>query len=108
MVDMIFREKLTALNTSDVFEFGMSKISRCHDDEMFYNSEVFIFRNGTQISRFSVTSIGEFGVLRGGLSYIGSTLRGISRDKAIEFDLSGLSFDEYLPLSKSQRVFWEE
>jgi hypothetical protein len=107
-MDFLFHETLLALNVDDVFEFGMTSVSKSKDDEGFYEATVIFIRNGSVVSRFTIRSIGEFDVLRGCVSYIGSTLRGISKNQNINFDLSGLSFDQYIPLSKAQRLIWDE
>ncbi|RWM83769.1 MAG: hypothetical protein EOR81_02190 [Mesorhizobium sp.] len=104
----LFREKLEVLNSDDVFEFGITKIKKSKIAEDLYEAEAIFIRNGKVTSRINLTGLSEFRVILSSLSYFGSKLRGIAKDELIEFDLEGLTFDQYIPMSKNLRLIWDE
>ena len=46
--------------------------------------------------------------LRNFMSYVGVNLRAIAKDDSIEFDLNGLTLDQYIPLTKTIRDILDE
>jgi len=42
------------------------------------------------------------------MTYIGINLRASVKDDSVEFDLNGLTLDQYIPLTKTIRDIWDE
>jgi len=104
----LIHETLRTLNTDDVFEFGLGEISRASDNEDFYEAEVVFIKNGKVLTRRKTSNLSEFSVLTSFIIYIGIRLRAIAKDDSIEFDLLGLTMDQYIPMSKNLREIWDE
>lgn len=106
-VKFLIYETLKTLNTDDVFEFGLGEISKPVDDEAFYQAELVFVRNGKSTKR-TVSHMSEFAVLTSFLTHVGIKLRSIAKDDSIEFELHGLTFDQYIPLTKKIRDTFDE
>lgn len=104
----LIHETLRTLNTDDVFEFGLGEISKPSKDEDFYEAEVIFIKNGKVLTKRKTANLSEFGVVTSFITYIGIRLRAIAKDDSIEFDLYGLTMDQYIPLTKSIREIWDE
>ena len=104
----LIHETLRTLNTDDVFEFGLTEISKSPEHDDLFEAEVTFIRNKKVTSKLKLTHLSEFNVVLGFITYIGSKLRGIARNNLIEFDLNGLTFDQYIPMSKEKREIWGE
>lgn len=104
----IVRETLHTIDNENVVEFSISEITNDADDDGVYCLTVIISMNGNILSKKRVCHITQILTLTYALSYIGNNLRGIAKDGNFEFDLFGLNFDEYIPLSRRQRAAWDE
>ncbi|MBZ9672163.1 hypothetical protein [Mesorhizobium sp. ES1-3] len=104
----LIHETFRTVNTDDVFEFGLTEISKPQDDEDLYRADAVIIRNQKVISRTKPSGMSEFDVIRSFLTYVGINLRALPRDYAIEFELYGLTPDQYIPLTKSIREMFDE
>ena len=104
----LIHETLMTLNTDDVFEFGLTEILRSPEHDDLFEAQAIFIRNATVTSKLKLTHLSEFSVVLSFITYIGNTLRGIAKDELFEFDLNGLTFDQYIPLSKNQREIWGE
>ena len=104
----LIHETLRTLNTDDVFEFGLGEVSKPSKDEDFYEAEVIFIKNGKVLTRRKTSNMSEFGIVTSFITYIGIRLRAIAKDDAIEFELYGLTMDQYIPLTKTLRDIWEE
>lgn len=104
----LIHETLRTVNSDDVFEFGLSKISKPHDNEDLYRARAVIIKNQKIISDVKPSGMTEFDVIRGFLTYVGINLRVLPREHAVEFELHGLTLDQYLPLTKSIREMFDE
>lgn len=104
----LIHETLRTVNTDDVFEFGLTEISKLQAAEDFYQADAVIIKNQKVISRLKPSGMTEFDVVRGFLTYIGINLRVLPREHAVEFDLNGLTLDQYIPLTKSIREMFDE
>ena len=104
----LIHETLRTLNTDDVFEFGLGEISKPSKDEDFYEAEVLFIKNGKVLTKRKTANLSEFSVVTSFITYIGIRLRAIAKDDSIEFDLYGLTMDQYIPLTKSIREIWDE
>ena len=96
------------MNSDDLFEFGITKINRITGEEDLYETEAIFIRNGIVESKIKLTGLSEFRVVTSSMSYFGSKLRGIAKDESVEFDFDGLTFDQYIPVSKNLRLIWDE
>ncbi|RWC44162.1 MAG: hypothetical protein EOS55_21440 [Mesorhizobium sp.] len=96
------------MNTDDVFEFGLGEISRPAEQEDFYEAEGVFIKNGKVLARRKISNLSEFSVITSFITYIGIRLRAIVKDDSIEFELYGLTMDQYIPLTKTLREIWEE
>ena len=104
----LIHETLRTLNTDDVFEFGLGEISKPSKNEDFYEAEVTFIKNGKVLTKRKTANLSEFSVVTSFITYIGIRLRAIAKDDSIEFDLYGLTMDQYIPLTKSIREIWDE
>ena len=104
----LIHETLRTLNTDDVFEFGLGEISKPSEDEDFYEAEVIFIKNGKVLTKRKTGNLSEFSVVTSFITFIGIRLRAIAKDDSIEFDLYGLTMDQYIPLTKSIREIWDE
>ena len=104
----LIHETLRTLNTDDVFEFGLGEISKSSNDEDFYEAEVIFIKNGKVLTKRKTSNLSEFSVLTSFITYMGIRLRAIAKDDSIEFDLYGLTMDQYIPLTKTLREMWDE
>ena len=104
----LIHETLRTLNTDDVFEFGLGEISKPSKDEDFYEADVIFIKNGKVLTKRKTANLSEFSVVTSFITYIGIRLRAIAKDDSIEFDLYGLTMDQYIPLTKSIREIWDE
>ena len=104
----LIHETLRTLNTDDVFEFGLGEISKPSNDEDFYEAEVIFIKNGKVLTKGKTANLSEFSVVTSFITYIGIRLRAIAKDDSIEFDLYGLTMDQYIPLTKKIREIWDE
>jgi hypothetical protein len=104
----LIHETLRTLKTDDVFEFGLTEISRSPEHADLFEAEAVFIRNTKVTSKLKLTHLSEFNVVLSFISYIGSKLRGIAKDNLVEFDLNGLTFDQYIPMSKEKREIWGE
>jgi len=104
----LIHETLMTLNTDDVFEFGLTEILRSPEHDDLFEAQVIFIRNATVTSKLKLSHLSEFSVVLSFITYIGNKLRGIAKDELFEFDLNGLTFDQYIPLSKNQREIWNE
>ncbi|MFD2053970.1 hypothetical protein ACFSQT_12980 [Mesorhizobium calcicola] len=103
----LIHETLRTLNTDDVFEFGLGEISKSREHDDLYEAEA-VFRRNKQERRHKVPGLTEFDVVRGFMTYIGINLRAAAKDNLVEFDLNGLTLDQYIPLTKTIRDIWDE
>lgn len=104
----LIHETLRTLNTDDVFEFGLTEISRSPEHDDLFEAEAIFIRNMKVTSKLKLTHLSEFNVILSFITHIGSKLRGIAKDNLVEFDLNGLTFDQYIPMSKNLREIWDE
>jgi len=104
----LIHETLRTVNTDDVFEFGLTEISKPQAGEDFYQADAIIIKNQKVISRLKPSGMSEFDVIRGFLTYVGINLRALPREHAVEFELYGLTLDQYIPLTKSIREMFDE
>ncbi|WP_214476314.1 hypothetical protein [Mesorhizobium sp. dw_380] len=104
----LIHETLRTLNTDEVFEFGLTEISRSPGHDDLFEAEAIFIRNTKVTSKIKLTHLSEFNVVLSFITYIGSKLRGIAKDNLVEFDLNGLTFDQYIPMSKNLREIWDE
>lgn len=104
----LIHETLMTLNTDDVFEFGLTEILRSPEQDDLFEAQAIFIRNATVTSKLKLTHLSEFSVVLSFITYIGNKLRGIAKDELLEFDLNGLTFDQYIPLSKNLRKIWGE
>ncbi|TPJ25501.1 hypothetical protein [Mesorhizobium sp. B2-7-2] len=98
----LIHETLRTLNTDDVFEFGLTEISKSHEHPDIYEA-VIVFSRNQKSKEHKTSGLSEFDVVRSFMTYVGINLRAIAKDDSIEFDLNGLTLDQYLPLTKSIR-----
>lgn len=104
----LFHETLRTLNTDDVFEFGLGEVSKPSEEEDFYEAEGVFIKNGKVLIRRKTSHLSEFSVVTSFIAYIGIRLREIAKDDSIEFDLNGLTMDQYIPLTRNIREIWDE
>lgn len=107
-MSFLIHETLRTLNTNDVFEFGLTEISKPQDDNDFYQADATIVKNQAIISRMKPSGVSEFDVIRSFFAYVGINLRVLQREHRIEFELYGFTLDQYIPLTKSMREVLEE
>ncbi|RWM36635.1 hypothetical protein [Mesorhizobium sp.] len=103
----LIHETLRTLNSDDVFEFGLGEISRSGQHDDFYEAEA-VFRRNNKGRKHKVPGLSEFDVVRRFMQYIGINLRAIAKNDSVEFDLDGLTLDEYIPLTKTIRDIFDE
>lgn len=103
----IVRETLHTIDNENTVELSIGEMTSDSDDG-FYSSTVTISMNGSVVRKKKVSHITQILTLTYALSYIGINLRGIAAERNLEFDLFGLDFDEYIPLSRTQRAAWGE
>lgn len=100
-------ETLRTLNTDNVFEFGLTEISKSRENPDLYEAVAVFIRN-QKPKEHKTSGLSEFDVLRSFMTYVGINLRAIAKDDSIEFDLNGLTLDQYIPLTKSIREIMDE
>lgn len=100
-------ETLRTLNTDNVFEFGLTEISKSREHPDLYEAVTVFIRN-QKPKEHKTSGLSEFDVLRSFMTYVGINLRAIAKDDSIEFDLNGLTLDQYIPLTKSIREIMDE
>lgn len=103
----LIHETLRTLNTDDVFEFGLGEISKSLELDALHEAEA-VFRRNTNEQKHKVSGLTEFDVVRNFMTYIGINLRASAKDNSVEFDLNGLTLDQYIPLTKTVRDLWDE
>jgi hypothetical protein len=103
----LIHETLRTLNTDDVFEFGLTEISKSPEDPDLYEA-VTVFTRNQKWKKHKTSGLSEFDVVRSFMTYVGINLRAIAKDDSIEFDLNGLTLDQYIPLTKSIREIMDE
>ncbi|TPI58513.1 hypothetical protein FJ420_23280 [Mesorhizobium sp. B3-1-3] len=103
----LIHETLRTLNTDDVFEFGLTEISKSHEHPDLYEAVTVFIRN-RKSQKHKTSGLSEFDVVRSFMTYVGINLRAIAKDDTIEFDLNGLTRDQYIPLTKSIREIMDE
>src|SRR5882757_2945733 len=103
----LIHETLRTLNTDDVFEFGLGEISKSLEHDDLYEAEA-VFRRNKKERKHKVAGLTEFDVVRNFITYIGINLRASVKDDSVEFDLNGLTLDQYIPLTKTIRDIWDE
>ncbi|RWB67874.1 MAG: hypothetical protein EOQ50_30195 [Mesorhizobium sp.] len=103
----LIHETLRTLNTDDVFEFGLTEISKSREHPDLYEA-VAVFARNQRAKKHKTSGLSEFDVVRNFMTYIGINLRAVAKDDSIEFDLNGLTLDEYIPLTKTIRDIWDE
>jgi hypothetical protein len=102
---MIF-ETLKVEGSDTEISFSIGEIYR--DENSFFKAEVIFYVDSKQVSKIQLPGMSEFGVLTHVMSYIGNRLRGFVKEKNVVLDLDGLTLDEFVPLSRSQRLIWDE
>ncbi|TPI46192.1 hypothetical protein FJW05_15125 [Mesorhizobium sp. B2-9-1] len=103
----LIHETLRTLNTDDVFEFGLTEISKSHEHPDLHEAVTVFIRN-RKSQKHKTSGLSEFDVVRSFMTYVGINLRAIAKDDSIEFDLNGLTLDQYIPLTKSLREIMDE
>ncbi|RWA60055.1 hypothetical protein [Mesorhizobium sp.] len=103
----LIHETLRTLNTDDVFEFGLTETTKSLEYDDSYEAEA-VFRRNNRERKHKVPGLSEFDVVRRFMTYIGINLRAIAKNDSIEFDLDGLTLDEYIPLTKTIRDIFDE
>ncbi|MDG4893363.1 hypothetical protein P9272_07235 [Mesorhizobium sp. WSM4976] len=103
----LIHETLRTLNTDDVFEFGLGEIIKSLEHDDIYEANAVFRRNGKERTH-KVPGLSEFDVVRGFMTYIGINLRAAAKNDLVEFDLNGLTLDQYIPLTKTIRDIWDE
>ncbi|MBZ9817434.1 hypothetical protein [Mesorhizobium sp. CA7] len=103
----LIHETLRTLNTDDVFEFGLTEVSKSHEHPDLYEAVTVFIRN-RKSQKHKTSGLSEFDVVRSFMTYVGINLRTIAKDDSIEFDLNGLTLDQYIPLTKSIREIMDE
>ncbi|MES0129497.1 hypothetical protein [Mesorhizobium sp. M0029] len=103
----LIHETLRTLNTDDVFEFGLTEISKSLEYEDLYEAEAIFIKN-RKSRKVKLSGLSEFDVVRAFMSYVGINLRATAKDDSIAFDLCGLTPDQYIPLTKTIREMWDE
>lgn len=103
----LIHETLRTLNTDDVFEFGLTEISKSRAHPDFYEA-VTVFSRNRKSKKHKTSGLSEFDFVRSFMTYVGINLRTIAKDDSIEFDLNGLTLDQYIPLTKSIREIMDE
>lgn len=103
----LIHETLRTLNTDDVFEFGLTEVSKSCEYPDFYEAVIVFVRN-RKTKKHKTSGLSEFDVVRSFMTYVGINLRAIAKDDSIEFDLNGLTLDQYIPLTKTIRDIWNE
>ncbi len=103
----LIHETLRTLNTDDVFEFGLGEISKSREPDDLYEADA-VFRRNNKERTHKVPGLTQFDVVRGFMTYIGINLRALAKNDLIEFDLNGLTLDQYIPLTKTIRDIFDE
>jgi len=103
----LIHETLRTLNTDDVFEFGLTEVSKSREYPDFYEALIVFVRN-QRTKRHKTSGLSEFDVVRNFMTYVGINLRAVAKDDSIEFDLNGLTLDQYLPMNKTIRDIFDE
>ena len=103
----LIHETLRTLNTDDVFEFGLTEISKSREYPDSYEA-VTVFARNQRSKKHKTSGLSEFDVLRNFMTYVGINLRAIAKDDSIEFDLNGLTLDQYIPMTKTIRDIFDE
>ncbi len=93
--------------TDDVFEFGLGEISKSREYDDFYETEIVFSRN-KKSKKHRSSGLSKFDVVRRFMTYVGINLRAIAKNDLIEFDLNGLTQDQYIPLTKTIRDIFDE
>jgi hypothetical protein len=99
-------ETLKAEGSDIEISFSIGEIYR--DENSFFKAEVIFYVDSKLVSKIQLPGLSEFSVLTHAMSYIGNRLRGFVRDKNIVLDLDGLTLDDFIPLSRNQRLIWDE
>lgn len=66
----LIHETLRTLNTDDVFEFGLTEISRSREDEDFYEAGAIFIKN-QKSRKLRMSGLSEFDVVRNFMTYVG-------------------------------------
>ncbi|MGX9146491.1 hypothetical protein [Mesorhizobium sp. 128a] len=103
----LIHETLRTLNSNDIFEFGLGEVSKSQEHADLYEAEAVFRKNGKERTH-KIPGLSEFDVVRGFMTYIGINLRAAAKNDAVEFDLNGLTLDQYIPLTKTIRDIWDE
>ncbi|CCV04173.1 hypothetical protein MESS2_1220010 [Mesorhizobium metallidurans STM 2683] len=70
----LIHETLRTLNTDDVFEFGVTEISKSREYDDLYEAEIVFSRN-QKTKRHKTSGLSEFDVVRNFMTYVGINLR---------------------------------
>ncbi|WP_054312072.1 hypothetical protein [Mesorhizobium sp. 1M-11] len=87
--------------TFSIFGFDQEK-------DGFRSVRVVLSEDGKQPRTKKLPGLTEFQCLLNAITVIGIDLRGIAKDRAIEFDLDGISLADHIPLGRSLREIWDE
>lgn len=106
LMDEIVRETLEIVDKARFMEFSIGTLSK--DNLGVFYTAVEILIDGDTFRKKVISGDSQFTCLMSAIFYIGNNIRDISKNHGLKVDLFGLTFDEYIPLSKGQRDAWGE
>ena len=100
------RETLVTVDGEHIIELSLRPLAT--DGSGAFIAEVVILLDGSIFREKTISSYSQGTCMTYALFYIGNNIRDISRNRGIEIDLYGSTFDEDTPLPKGQRDAWGE
>nr|DAH84780.1 MAG TPA: hypothetical protein [Caudoviricetes sp.] len=105
-MNLIVEETITSKDETVSVTFSIFGFEQIEND--LKSVRVVLSEDGRQPRRKQIPGLTDFQCLLNAITIIGIYLRAIAKNRALEFDLDGISLADYIPLSRELREIWEE